>query len=231
MEKLLLVDGAIFDMDGTLIDSLFFWDEFWKKLGAQYLGDRDHRPEAGIARAVRTMTYPRALLAVKEAYKITEESFLEEYLKFLKEFYATRVRPKEGAAELLGHLKAAGIQIRLASASHPQNLRIALRACGLLEYFDGIHSCEEVGAGKDRPDVFLQAAAAMGASRDRILVVEDSFLALETAKAAGFQTVGVYDRYSYDQERVRAASDLYLGPHDRLDDLMERIVIDQRRNK
>ena len=63
----------------------------------------------------------------------------------------------------------------------------------------------------------------MGVDVFDVCVFEDSFLALETAKAAGFHTVGVYDMYSYDQERLRAASEIYLGKEQTLADLIGQI--------
>ena len=111
----------------------------------------------------------------------------------------------------------------MASASETKHLEIALTACGLREYIPELHSCADVGFGKDRPDVFFKAAASMGLSPSEVCVVEDSFLALETAKSAGFHTVGVYDANNYDQERLRVASEIYLGKSETLSDLIEQL--------
>ncbi|MBO5939243.1 MAG: HAD family phosphatase [Clostridia bacterium] len=229
MKMPMKVKGAIFDMDGTLIDSLFFWDRFWQSIAQRDSKNEGRLPDEALAKRVRTTTYPDALRLVAEAYGITDSSFFEEYLQFLKDFYRYEVTPKPGAEEILLWLREQGIAICLASASHKDNLEIALRAVGLREYIDSLHSCEEVGVGKERPDVFLKAADLMGISPAECCVFEDSFLALETAKAAGFHTVGVYDRYSYEQERLRTASEIYLAKGQTLADLIGQIKFDDER--
>jgi len=223
MQTGMKIKGAIFDMDGTLIDSLFFWDRFWQRIGISYFKDENFTPDTVVAQKIRTTTYPDALRLVAEAYSISDEKFFDEYLQFMADFYRDEVAPKKGAAEFLSYLREQGISVCLASAGSLRNVDIALRAVGLRDYIGELHSCEDVGVGKDRPDVFLKAAGSMGLSPDEVCVFEDSFLALETAKAAGFHTVGVYDRLSYEQERLCAASEIYLGEGKTLADLIGRI--------
>lgn len=223
MQVEMKIKGAIFDMDGTLIDSLFFWDRFWQRIGVSYFQDENFTPDTLVAKKIRTTTYPEALRLVAEAYSISDEKFFDEFLQFMADFYRDEVSPKEGAAELLSYLREQGISVCLASAGSLQNVDIALRAVGLREYIGALHSCEDVGVGKDRPDVFLKAASSMGLTPQEVCVFEDSFLALETAKTAGFHTVGVYDRLSYEQERLRAASEIYLDKGQTLSDLIGQI--------
>ena len=219
------IKGAIFDMDGTLIDSLFFFDAFWQEIGERYLGDRNFRPEEALDKRVRTAIFSEALRMIAEEYHITDPSFVDEYVAYLENFYRYKVSPKAGAIALLSDLRAQGIPICVASASGLEKLYVALTAAGLRELIDRLHSCEEVGVGKERPDVFLLAAKTMGFAPAQVCVFEDSFLALETAKAAGFRTVGVYDAYGYEQERLRAASDIYLGKGASLADLIGQLQI------
>jgi len=72
-------------------------------------------------------------------------------------------------------------------------------------------SCSEIGIGKDRPDIYVKAMNSLSMTADEVCIFEDSFVALETAKKIGIRTVGVYDKYSFDQERLRRSSDIYLG--------------------
>lgn len=219
------IKGAIFDMDGTLIHSLFFWERFWQSIGKRYFNDDRFQGDLALEKRLRTSVYPNSLRIVAEEYHITDEHFFEDYLTFLSDFYRYEVSAKSGAAELLSYLKEQKIPICVASASNLGDLDIALRACGLREYIDSLHSCAEVGVGKERPDIFFKAADSMGLDVSEVCVVEDSFLALETAKAAGFHTVGVYDMYSYEQERLRAASEVYLGKDQTLADLIGQIEV------
>ena len=106
----------------------------------------------------------------------------------------------------------------VASATDKKYLPIALDACGLTSYFDTVLSCAELGVGKDKPDIYLAALAALGTNASETCVFEDSFVALETAKKAGFHTVGIYDENNFGQERLCQASDLYLSKGISLDE-------------
>jgi beta-phosphoglucomutase-like phosphatase (HAD superfamily) len=81
---------------------------------------------------------------------------------------------------------------------------------GVLQYFDDIISCTEVGAGKDKPDVFFAAQKFLGTPHEQTWVVEDSALAVETAQKAGFPVIGIYDENGVEQEKTRALADIFL---------------------
>ena len=205
--------GAIFDMDGTTIDSLMFWDYFWSRIGKKYMSDAGFKPSDEVNKNVRTMIYVDAMKYIKEYYNIPEK--LEDFIEFaasgLCDFYKNVARAKDGAKELLSHLKEQGITLCLASATAMPEIKCALEHHGLIGYFDFVLSCADIGVGKERPDIYIKAKDLMGLSEDEICVFEDSYVALETAKRAGFKTVGVYDKFSPEQERLKGASDVYLG--------------------
>ena len=104
-------------------------------------------------------------------------------------------------------------------------LNIALEKCNLAEFFtpETVISCSDIGVGKERPDVFLASAKVMDTPVDKTVVFEDSALALETAKKAGFATVGVYDSHQTAQERLVAASDIYLEEGTSLTDALSQL--------
>ena len=207
------IRGAIFDMDGTTVDSLMFWDYLWKKIGEKYFSDPSFRPSDEVNTNIRTMIYVDAMTYFKEYYKIQgrTEDFVAFAASGLSDFYKTVAKVKAGAPELLSYLKEQGITLCLASATAMAEIKCALEHHGLLKYFDFVLSCADIGVGKERPDIYIQAKELMGLSEDEICVFEDSYVALETAKRAGFKTVGVYDKYSPEQNRLAAASDVYLS--------------------
>ncbi len=204
--------GAIFDMDGTIIDSLMFWDSLWKSIGETYMNDASFKPSDEVNKKVRTMIYTDAMAYFKECYNIPEstENFVRFTSEGLNDFYKNTAKAKDGAKELLSYLKKQNITLCLASASAMPQVKYVLQYHGLLEYFDFVLSCADIGVGKERPDIYLLAKDRMGFEPGEICVFEDSFVALETAKNAGFQTVGVYDQYSPGQERLKNAADVYL---------------------
>lgn len=219
------IKGAIFDMDGTVIDSLMFWDHLWRKIGEKYMGDADFRPSEEVDKRLRTMIFTDGMAYFKESYGIPGDT--DEFVSFaskgLADFYREVAAPKAGAIALLEYLKERGIKVCLASATAMAEVRLALEYHGMLGYFDPVLSCADIGVGKDKPDIYLQAMSIMGLSPSDICVFEDSYVALETARRVGFQTVGIYDRYNFEQGRLSAASDIYLGEGQSLEHLIGMI--------
>ena len=222
------IKAAVFDMDGTIVNSLMFWNHLWKRIGERYMGDASFQPCEEVERAVRTMIFADAMLYFKEYYQISAEA--DEFLRFTTDgtldFYRQIAKPKEGARELLQALKQQNAKLCLASATAKDIILFALDYYNLREYFDFVISCADIGVGKERPDIYLLAQELLGGERDAICVFEDSYVALETAKKAGFLTVGIYDRYNPEQGRVRSASDLYLSEGESLSALVGQVTVE-----
>ena len=219
------IKGAIFDMDGTIIDSLMFWDFLWKQIGEKYMSDANFKPTDEVNKNVRTMIYDDAMAYFKDYYKIPGDT--AEFIRFASDgiygFYKNVAKIKSGADKLLASLKAQNIKLCLASATAMPEIRYALECHGLLQYFDYVFSCADIGIGKDRPDIYLKASQSMLLPPDEICVFEDSCVALETAKKVGFQTVGIYDRYNFGHDRLKKAADIYLDEGQSLDELIGMI--------
>ena len=206
------IKGAIFDMDGTLIDSLAFWGEMWRDLGKRYLSRENFTAPEELDKSVRTMLYADALELIRKTLELPvgREEFLDYGVKGLVDFYKTVATVKPGAVELLEHLKKLGVRVCVASATDLKYVREALAHHGLIDYFESLHSCAEIGSGKDKPDVYLKAVKSMGLEPSEVCVFEDSFVAIETARSIGCKTAGLFDRYNFCQDRLRASSDLYM---------------------
>ena len=219
------IKGAIFDMDGTLVDSLFFWPEFWKVLGKKYLNQDNFCPDEEIDRRIRTMVFVDALKAIKEHFRfnVDDESLIRFAYSSLADFYETKVFLKDGALALLDDLKKKGIKICLASATDMSYIKLTLNHLDIARFFDCVLSCADLGVGKDKPDIYLLAAEHLGCTPQELCVFEDSFVALETARDAEFHTVGIFDRNNFGQERLRNASEIYVEDGKGLDTLIEYI--------
>ncbi len=206
------IKGAIFDMDGTLINSLIVWDMLWEDMGKKYLGREGFRPTKEDDKAVRTLIAVDALDLIHKNYGIgdsTEElnSFWDEYVT---KFYAETVEIKDGVYEFLDELKSRDVKMCLASATDKKLLMVAIEKLGLGKYFSELLSCGDIGKGKEEPDIFLLAKEHLGTTLEETCVFEDSCVAIKTANKAGFKTVAIYDPFNYGQEEMKAVADEYI---------------------
>ena len=206
------ISGAIFDMDGTLIDSLSFWDMVWERFGNKYLGDGKFRPSRTDEKAVRTLEMKKAMELLHDKYGIGEDAqkLLDEVNRMIVDFYSGVVELKDGVADLLEAYYKKGIKMCVASATDLRFLKIVIARFSLEKYFVKIVSCSDIGRGKEHPDVFLAAHGCLGTPKESTWIFEDSIVALQTAAAAGFNTVGIYDKYTFDVEKVKETSTVYI---------------------
>ncbi len=218
------ISGAIFDMDGTLVDSLGFWDILWRALGEKFLGNPSFRPDPITEKAVRTVSLYEGMRLVHqncgignsadEVFRVTDDMLLA--------FYESTVQMKPGAIEFLEHLYNKRVKMCIASATAPRLIAVLMKKFGLDKYFPRLFSCSEIGKGKESPDIFIMAHEYLDTDKDSTWIFEDSITALETASAAGYKTVGIYDKYNFGLDRVQAVSTVYIGKGDSLSALIDR---------
>ena len=124
------------------------------------------------------------------------EQFIAEIETIMAQHYCHDVRIKPGVREYLDNLKSQGVSMCVASATNKPLVELCLENLGLKDYFSFILSCVEVGAGKNRPDVFLEAARRLGTEPSDCAVFEDAIYAVRSAHAAGFHVVAVKDNHN-----------------------------------
>lgn len=203
------VEGAIFDVDGTLLDSMAIWED----AGARYLKSRGIKPEPGLGKILFPMSLEDGVDYVKKNYHLeeAEEELKAQVLKQVQMFYEEEVKLKPGAKQLLEKIYAAKIPMIVATSSDKAQIQAAFTRLGVIDYFREIWTCTEAGAGKDKPDIYFQCAQKLGSSPEHTLVFEDALHAAQTAKKAGFLLAGVYDTFSAEgQEELKALSDVYI---------------------
>ena len=211
--KLKNIKAAIFDMDGTLVDSLMIWGVLWERLGQKYLSDKSFHPSAVDDKKVRTLTLREAMQLIHENYNIGKsgEEVLDEANRIMLDFYKNEVKLKAGVGEFLEHLHAHGVKMCLATATAPELVSVALKHCDIEKYFSRIFSCSEIGKGKESPDVFLIAAEFLGEDINNTFVFEDSVVAIQTAVGANIPTVGIYDKFGFGQEIIKEIATEYIA--------------------
>ena len=151
--------GAIFDCDGTLVDSLGFWNIYYDKMGEHFFGGEHFKPEDVDDKTMRTqpVSFGAKLLHDKYGVGDSADEVAAWIIELFDWFYRECVELKLGVRELLEELKSRGVRMCIASAAEPDLIRLVLGKHGVLEYFERIVTSTDVGAGKDKPDVFLEA--------------------------------------------------------------------------
>lgn len=203
------ISGAIFDMDGTLTDSMFVW----KDIGRRYLISCGITPRETLLQDIKNKSMWQVADYFMNEYgmKKTHEEIYEGIDALVEPIYREEVLAKDGVLLLLERLKARGVKMCVASATDRPLAEMVLAKTGLIDYFSEIFTCNMVGAGKDNPLIYEKALEHLGTPKDETLVFEDALYTIKTAKNAGFTVVGVYDA-SADRhtDEIKALVDFYI---------------------
>lgn len=215
---MLNIKAAIFDMDGTLVDSLMLWDVLSGAMAKAYpdklgtvISEEDNK-------AIRVIPLRDGMQLLHNHYGIAAsgEELFRLATDVFADFYANRVQLKPGVRAFLDHLQVQGVKMCIASATNPDLVESAMDHCGIRHYFDTVFSCGVLGKGKDTPDIYLTAMEYLGEDMDHTWVFEDAFVAIQTATGIGMQTVGIYDPYNPYQDQIEAMATHYIAPGETL---------------
>lgn len=202
------IRGAIFDVDGTLLDSMFIWDT----IGETYLRSIGYEPREKLNEVFKNMSLFQAARYYRTEYGVTLsiDEIMNGVNAMLERYYRFEVSLRPGVAELLAQLQASGVKLCIATATDRYLVEAALERCGVLSCFGAIFTCNEVGHGKDEPDIFEEALRFLGTEKAETVVFDDALYAVRTAKEAGFPVAVIYDSHEKSQEGLRALADFYI---------------------
>ena len=202
-------NAVIFDLDGTLLDSMYIWDT----LAEDYLKSIGVEAKPGLCDAVNTLMMEDAAVYLKEEYALSypTEKILDDIFAIVDDFYFNIASLKDGVLDFLTKLKNWGIKMCIATASERYVVEAALKRCRVYDFFDRIFTCSEVGCSKTEPKIFFEAAEFLGEQPKDILVFEDALFAAQTAKNAGFKVCGVYDPSEKCTEELKSTADYYIN--------------------
>ena len=204
------LQSAIFDMDGTLIDSM----PMWMEVGLNVLHAHGIHPEPELANYLSTLTLEQAADYCREQYlpTLTADALLQEIYDQAETFFRNEVQAKPGVCAFLSLLQSKGVKMCVATNTDRYLVDIALRHAGLDSYFQEILTCSEVGQGKKAGSkIYEQALLRLSANKQDTVVFEDALHAIRTAKNAGFRVCAIYDPAAeQEQEEIRNLSDYYV---------------------
>ena len=213
-----MIDGVIFDMDGTMFDTERMWATFWEPaLAALGLPYRE-----GLAEAARGTAGVTTRNVVRQFYgpDCDAEAIVDSLHRVADEvFFSAPVPKKPGLDALLAWLKTRHIPMAVASSSREAMIRHNLDVWGLTQDFTAIVSGQHVAHSKPDPEIFLLTAQKLGVEPSRCLVLEDSYNGVRAGAAGGFVTVMVPDLVPADDEMKR----LYTMECASLEEVLEKL--------
>lgn len=209
--------AAIFDLDGTLVDSMSLWGE----IDIEYLARHHLTVPKDLQKAVEGLAFTEVAVYFKNRFQLSDsiETIKEEWNEMAMEKYIHEVPLKPGVEKFLPYLKEKGLRMGVASSNSVELVKVALEARGILAYFDSVLTCCEVAKGKPQPDVYLEVARRLDTPPEQCIVFEDIPAGILAGKAANMSTCAVHDVYSlcYEDEK-RKLADYYIHSFDEIMD-------------
>ena len=204
-----MIKGVIFDIDGTLLDSMPLWNHLGERY-LQKLGFTEEETE-GLSQRISTMPFAEGIHYIKKEYSLdmAEERIREQLREMIAGAYCDEIVLKAGVKEYLQFLKERGIPCILATAGDASLATAALKRLKVWEEFQGLLLCEDFNTSKQEAKIYQLAMERLSLSRpEEVLVCEDVFHAVKSAKQAGFQVCGILDEANReDWEKIQEVAD------------------------
>ena len=199
------IEGAVFDLDGTLLDSSWVWE----KVDEKFLGDRGFQVPDDYVDEISPLGAERAAVYTIERFGLIEDKvdIVREWIEMAKKEYATEVVCKPYAKEFLEELHKLNIKMAVATSSDRELFMKTLEREGILKYFQKIVTVDEVERGKGYPDIYEEAARRIKVNPHKCLVFEDILAGVTGASLGEFNVVAVFDEKSkHNWEKIKSIS-------------------------
>lgn len=193
--------AVIFDLDGTLVDSMWMW----KAIDIEYLGKFGIELPSTLQKDIEGMSFSETAVYFKETFQIPDslDKIKADWNQMAYEKYTKEVDFKKGAMEFLKFCKKEGIKLGIATSNSRELVDATMGALGANQYFDCIMTSCEVAKGKPAPDIYLAVAGKLGVQPEECLVFEDIEMGILAGKNAGMEVCAVEDDFSMDQIAIK----------------------------
>ena len=205
-----MIRGAIFDMDGTLLDSMCVWEQLSQRYLSKF-GIHITRMDYAALEARTQLEGARYFCQRYPEITETPEQVVAGLDSLICSRYEALAKPRAGVIAFLDALKAHSVRMAVATLTDRKHAEKALRDRDMLDYFEFLLTIEDVGVSKRDPLIYHLSAQRFGLPPAQCLVFEDAPYAGETAKNAGFQVCGLAEPwYAADEAQLRAASNFFI---------------------
>lgn len=204
------IKAAIFDLDGTLINSMSLWDQ----IDIDYLTSKNIPVPNDLNDEISHLSFNQVAIYFKERFKLEDslDDIKNTWNAMAYNHYSSDITLKDGVLEFLDFLKKSNIKIGLATSNSTELLEASLKFNKIYDYFDAITITDEVSIGKHEPDVYLLAAKKLNVKPEECIVFEDILPAIKGAKKAGMKVIAVEDECSVlDKDDIIRNSDGFIN--------------------
>lgn len=204
------IKAAIFDLDGTLINSMSLWDQ----IDIDYLTSKNIPVPNDLNDEISHLSFNQVAIYFKERFKLEDslDDIKNTWNTMAYNHYSSDITLKDGVLEFLDFLKKSNIKIGLATSNSTELLEASLKFNKIYDYFDAITITDEVSIGKHEPDVYLLAAKKLNVKPEECIVFEDILPAIKGAKKAGMKVIAVEDECSVlDKDDIIRNSDGFIN--------------------
>ena len=213
--KLSEIKGVIFDLDGTLVDSMWMW----KAIDIEYLGKRGLDCPEDLQKKIEGMSFSETAVYFKERFHLPDslEEIKAEWTRMSLDKYEHQVPLKPGAGRFLRFLKDHNIPTGIATSNGQAMVDGVLDALKIRPFFDSVATACEVKAGKPAPDIYLYVAGKLGVKPEDCLAFEDVPAGIQAGKAAGMRVIAMADEFSRAmEEEKRRLADFWADDFDQV---------------
>jgi len=209
LENLDNVKAVLFDMDGTLVDSMWLW----KELDIEYLARFGHELPPTLQKEIAGMSITETAVYMKKRFNIEDsiEKMMADWNDMAMDFYEHKVPLKKGAREFLEYLKRNNIKTGIATSNSMELVKAVIKSLGIGHLLDSVHTANEVPNGKPSPDIYELVAKDLGVEHDYCLVFEDIEEGVRAGQAAGMRVCGVQDDFADEHgSNTKELADYYI---------------------
>ena len=187
---------AVFDLDGTLIDSM----PVWKNSARTFLRTLGIEAEANLNDVLFNLSLIHGAEYIQKTYtpNLEIQQILDGVEDVVVGAYEKTIPLRNGALEFLQELKARGVRCSIATSNDMPLVKLALERLKVAQFFESIFTCTDLKTSKDEPRVYLEAMQSIGGTIENTIVFEDALLPIKTATKAGFAVAAMQDSFSID---------------------------------